>query len=131
MNTLQLKKEHLEQIGEYVRKQLPEWVDAIPQFSVSANIELRERIVRIEDQREIILRGFEQVDKRFEQVDRRFELMQNSMDKRFELMQESITKQLEQVDKRLSFQTKMILFGFSMMSAAISVAITLVHFSKV
>lgn len=170
---MQLKKEHLEQIGEYVRKQLPEWMGSIPQFSVSANIELRERIVRIEDQREILLRGFEQtdkrfeqtdkqfeqidkrfeqvdkhfeqidkrfeqvdkqfelVDKRFEQMDKRFELIQNSMDKRFELLQESFNKQFSQIDKRLSLLSKMMLFGFSMMSAAITAAIALVHFSKV
>ena len=49
-------------------------------------LDLRERIVRVEEelkhQRELMLAGFKQMEKRFEQVDKRFE----KIDKRFEVM---------------------------------------------
>ena len=66
-------------------------------------IELRERMIRIEDElkkrRELILqfmhkfdKHFEQVDKRFEQVDKRFD----QVDKHFE----QVERRFEQMDKR-------------------------------
>lgn len=49
-------------------------------------LELRERIVRVEEelkhQRELMFEGFKQMEKCFEQVDKRFE----QIDKRFEVM---------------------------------------------
>ncbi|MEZ5492999.1 MAG: hypothetical protein R3E61_00020 [Pseudomonadales bacterium] len=92
------------------------------QANVRYELELRERIVRVEEelkhQRELMLEGFNrmdkrfeqlisemnarfaQVDKRFEQVDKRFE----QMDKRFEQME----KRFEQVDRRFEIMTARI-----------------------
>ncbi len=56
-------------------------------------IELRERMLRVEEvlkhQRELMIEGFKQMDKRFE-------FMQAQMDKRFE----QVDRRFEQVDKR-------------------------------
>jgi methyl-accepting chemotaxis protein len=92
------------------------------QANVRYELELRERIVRVEEelkhQRELMLEGFNrmdkrfeqlisemnarfaQVDKRFEQVDKRFE----QVDKRFEQME----KRFEQVDRRFEIMTARI-----------------------
>ena len=85
------------------------------QANVRYELELRERIVRVEEelkhQRELMLEGFNRVDKRFEQlisemnarfaqVDKRFE----QMDKRFEQME----KRFEQVDRRFEIMTARI-----------------------
>ncbi|MBU2568635.1 MAG: hypothetical protein KJ725_01125 [Gammaproteobacteria bacterium] len=60
----------------------PELVNA----NVRYELELRERIVRVEEelkhQRELMMQGFEMTQKRFEQVDKRFE----QIDKRFDEM---------------------------------------------
>lgn len=71
--------------------------------NVRYELELRERIVRVEEelkhQRALMLEGFKQMEKRFEQIDKRFE----QVDKRFELIEkrfEQIDKRFEQVDKR-------------------------------
>ena len=54
-------------------------------------LDLRERAIRVEEelkhQRESMIEGFKQMEKRFEQVDKRFE----QVDKRFEV----ITKRLD------------------------------------
>jgi len=93
--------------------------------NVRYELEIRERIVRVEEelkhQRELMLEGFNRVDKRFEQligemnarfeqVDKRFEQLISEMnarfaqvDKRFEQMErrfEQIDKRFEQIDKR-------------------------------
>jgi len=85
------------------------------QANVRYELELRERIVRVEEelkhQRELMLEGFNRVDRRFEQlisemnarfaqVDKRFE----QMDKRFEQME----KRFEQVDRRFEIMTARI-----------------------
>lgn len=67
-------------------------------------LEIRERIVRVEEelkhQRELMLEGFKQMEKRFEQMEKRFE----QIDKRFE----QIDKRFEQVDKRFEAITTRI-----------------------
>jgi hypothetical protein len=54
--------------------------------NVRYELELRERIVRVEEelkhQRELMFEGFKQMEKCFEQVNKRFE----QIDKRFEVM---------------------------------------------
>jgi len=112
-----LTKEHLEQIAEYLADKFP----AIKQRRASAansreiEIEIRERIVRVEEElknqrdiiRELIISmdkrfheirlamnvRFEQVDKHFEQIYKRFEStdkqvdnLRTDMDKRFTMM---------------------------------------------
>ena len=108
-----LKEEELQVIGEYVQNHLAEWLPEQTYSPTTFNypLELTERMIRVEEelknQRELMMMGFEQIDKRleqidkrFEQVDKRFEQIQLNMDKRFELMQNSMDKRFEQVDKR-------------------------------
>ena len=68
---MQLGKEHLDQIGQYVKSHFNEWLgESMPRYSRDYEMDLRERVVRVEEelrsQREIMMRGFDQVDKRFE-----------------------------------------------------------------
>jgi len=94
-----LTKEHLEQIGEYLVEKFPaiRGGGRAKSYSRDFEIEIRERIVRVEEelknQRELILqtlnfngKQFELIDKRFEQVDKRFEEIHKSVDKRFTMM---------------------------------------------
>ena len=102
-----ISEQELEQVGEYVRKRLAEWIaqgQGQPALSrVDYEMEMRERIVRVEEelksQRELMKQGFELMEKRFEQVDKRFE----QVDKRFEQVDrrfEQVDKRFEQVDRR-------------------------------
>jgi ABC-type phosphate transport system auxiliary subunit len=114
-----LAQEDLQQIGEYVKSHISEWIaeQSLGKPPVVYEIELRERMVRVEEelkhQRELMRQGFEQVDKRlvlmktdmdkrFEQVDKRFE----QVDKRLELMKADMDKRFEQVDKRFDEMLK-------------------------
>ena len=73
---------------EFIKKNLGNWLaeQSLGKPPVVYEIELRERMVRVEEelkhQRELMRQGFEQIDKRFEQVDKRFE----QVDKRFDEM---------------------------------------------
>jgi chromosome segregation ATPase len=108
---------------------------------VRYELDIRERIVRVEEelkhQRELMMQGFEnsnkrfeemradmnkrfeQVDKRFEQVDKRFE----QVDKRFE----QVDKRFEQIDKHLTIITNRIdRFMFWSLGLTISAVIAIV-----
>jgi Fe2+ transport system protein B len=118
-----LAQEDLEQIQQLIHQSIcarPEAINA----NVRYELEIRERIVRVEEelkhQRELMLQGFEmnnkraeelrtdmnkrfeQVDKRFEQVDKRFEEIRSDMNKRFE----QVDKRFEQMDKRFEQMDK-------------------------
>ncbi len=91
-----LAQEDIAVIQDLITKALSER----PEFglaNVRYELELRERIVRVEEelkhQRALMLEGFKQMEKRFEQIDKRFE----QVDKRF-----------EQVDKRFELLTARI-----------------------
>jgi hypothetical protein len=88
---MELTQSQLQQIAEYVKSQLPDWVYR----SEPPNKELHDRILVVEQelkaQRELMRQGFDAMDKRFEAVDKRFESLQYNTDKRFEA-----------VDKRFS-----------------------------
>jgi len=108
-----LAQEDIEQIRLLIKTTLSEMPETL-NANVRYELDLRERTIRVEEelkhQRELMLEGFkqmekrfEQVDKRFEQVDKRFEQMQLNMDKRFEQMDkrfEQIDKRFEQTDKK-------------------------------
>ncbi len=92
-----LAQEDLDQIQDLIKKvisELPESANA----NVRYELDLRERTIRVEEelkhQRELMLEGFKQMEKRFEQVDKRFE----QVEKRFE----QVDKRFEQVDKRFA-----------------------------
>jgi len=86
MNTTNLAAEDIAYIEDRIKGQLGEWLaeQSLGKPPVVYEIELRERMVRIEEelkhQRELIKTILKQMDKRFEAVDKRFE----SMDRRFE-----------------------------------------------
>ena len=73
---------------EFIKSHLGAWLaeQSLGRPPVVYEIELRERMVRVEEelkhQRELMRQGFELMDKRFEQVDKRFE----QVDKRFDEM---------------------------------------------
>lgn len=87
-----LAKEDIAEIESLIVKVLSAQPEAAND-SVRYEIEIRERIVRVEEelknQRELMMKGFNQVEKRFEQVEKRFE---------------QVEKRFEQVDKRFEQQ---------------------------
>jgi uncharacterized protein (DUF3084 family) len=101
-----LAQEDIEQIRLLIQKTLSEMPETL-NANVRYELDLRERTIRVEEelkhQRELMLEGFKQMEKRFEQVDKRFEQIQLDMDKRFEQVDkrfEQVDKRFEQVDKR-------------------------------
>ena len=88
-----LEKKDFEQIASYIKVHLGEWLSdkSLAQAPVVYEVELRERIVRVEEelkhQRELMKQGFELMERRFELIDKRFE----QMDKRFE----ALTKRMD------------------------------------
>ena len=103
-----LAQEDLQQIGEYVKAHIGDWIaeQSLGQPPVVYEIELHERMVRVEEelkhQRELMRKGFEQVDKRFEQVDKRFE----QVDKRFEQVDKRLGLMKAEMDKRFDEMLK-------------------------
>ena len=75
---------------QFIKQHVGEWLAeaSLGKPPVVYEIELRERIIRVEEelrhQRDLIQQVLEQMDKRFEQMDKRFEAMQQQMDKRFD-----------------------------------------------
>lgn len=95
-----LAKEDIEEIQNLIAKAFSERPET-NQVNVRYELEIRERIVRVEEelkhQRELMIEGFGRVDKRFEQVDKRFEQIMLEMNTRF-----------AQVDKRFEALTSRI-----------------------
>ena len=102
-----LAQEDIEQIQWLIKKTLSEMPEML-NANVRYELDLRERTIRVEEelkhQRELMVEGFKQMEKRFEQVDKRFEQMHLDMNKRFE----QIDKRFEQVDKRFEVLTSRI-----------------------
>jgi len=121
-----LAQEDIEQIQTLIIKS----IQATPEVgnaNVRYELELRERTTRVEEelkhQRELMLAGFaqmdkrfeqarsetdkrfEQVEKRFEQVDKQLEQMRNESDRRFE----QVDKRFEKIDKQFELQSKSIM----------------------
>ncbi|MFI3157595.1 MAG: hypothetical protein QX199_15715 [Methylococcaceae bacterium] len=114
-----LAQDDIEQIQLLIKKTLSETPETL-NANVRYELDLRERTIRVEEalkhQRELMLEGFKQMEKRFEQVDKRFEQMQLDMNKRFEQvdkrleqMQQDMNKRFEQVDKRFEQQHQEIM----------------------
>ena len=95
-----LAKEDIEEIQNLIAKAFSERPET-NQVNVRYELEIRERIVRVEEelkhQRELMIEGFSRVDKRFEQ-------MMAEMDARFT----QVDKRFEQVDKRFEALTSRI-----------------------
>ncbi|MBF0266762.1 MAG: hypothetical protein HQL46_15980 [Gammaproteobacteria bacterium] len=154
-----LAKEDIEQIQELIEQS---WANKnqASNDNIHYEIEIRERIVRVEEelknQRQLILDGFKQSDKRFEELqhnmDKRFEQsdkllaqMQHNMDKRFEQsdkllaqVQQNMDKRFEQVDKRFEQMDKqftemgkrMDRFMFWSLGITISVGVFVINYLK-
>ncbi|WP_404359012.1 hypothetical protein [Methylotuvimicrobium sp. KM1] len=98
--------EQIEKLVENIIARQPEKLNA----NVRYELDLRERTVRVEEelkhQRDLMIQGFDAMEKRFEQVEKRFEQVERrfeQIDKRFEQVEkrfEQIDKRFEQVDKR-------------------------------
>ncbi len=103
-----LAQEDIEQIQSLIKKTLSETPETL-NANVRYELDLRERTIRVEEelkhQRELMLEGFKQMEKRFEQVEKRFE----QVEKRFEQVEkrfEQVEKRFEQVDKRFEQMDK-------------------------
>lgn len=135
-----LAQEDLQQIQQLIDQSMAARPEAT-YANVRYELEIRERIVRVEEelkhQRELMLQGFEtssrrieemradmnkrfeQVDKRFEQVEKRFE----QVDKRFE----QVDKRFEQIDKHLTIITnRMDRFMFWSLGLTVSAVIAII-----
>lgn len=116
--TMSFSREQLEQIGEYVRTNLPGWLRTMPPQSVQiTDPVLLERVVRVEEelksQRELMVERFEAMDRRFEErfdaAEKRFEARAKEVDKRFEDNNrrfEDINKRFDDVNKRFEDMNK-------------------------
>ena len=82
-----LAQEDIEQIQWLIKKTLSEMPETL-NANVRYELDLRERTIRVEEelkhQRELMVEGFKQMERRFEQIDKRFEQMHLDMNKRFE-----------------------------------------------
>lgn len=100
-----LTKEDIAEIKELIGEIITERHPEITNNNVRYELEIRERILRVEEglkhQRELIQEGFNRMDKRFEQVDKRFESLIAEMNARFA----QVDKRFEQVDKRFETMT--------------------------
>ncbi|MBU2568615.1 MAG: hypothetical protein KJ725_01025 [Gammaproteobacteria bacterium] len=140
-----LAQEDINYIESLIRKVLAEQPDQ-SRFDSRYDLELRERTIRVEEelkhQRELMLEGFKQMEKRFEQVDKRFEQVEKrfeQIDKRFEQVEkrfEQIDKRFEQIDKRfeqvdkhlIQITTRMDRFMFWSLGLTISAVIAVLKF---
>jgi acyl carrier protein phosphodiesterase len=97
-----LAQQDYAEVAEYLKDHISEWFpeDRARDKSVIYDLDIRERIVRVEEelkhQRELMQKGFDFMEKRFEQIDQRFEQILEQMDNRFK----QVDNRFEQVDKR-------------------------------
>ncbi|WPL14125.1 hypothetical protein Thiosp_03958 [Thiorhodovibrio litoralis] len=109
-----------QEIGDYVKDNLSDWLveQSLGKPPVVYEIELRERMVRVEEelknQRELMREGFNQMEKRFEQVEKRFE----QVDKRFESVQQDIRGLQQRMDSFMRWS-----FGITMGTGGLIVGI--------
>lgn len=98
-----LAKEDIEEIQNLIAKAFSERPET-NQVNVRYELEIRERIVRVEEelkhQRELMIEGFSRVDKRFEQMMAEMDARFTQVDKRFEQMMFEMNMRFTQVDKR-------------------------------
>jgi hypothetical protein len=110
-----LAQEDIEQIQWLIKKTLSEAPETL-NANVRYELDLRERTIRVEEelkhQRELMVEGFKQMEKRFEQIDKRIEQVDKRIElveKRIEQVQLDMNKRFEQVDKRFEQQHQEIM----------------------
>ncbi len=129
-----LEQKDFDAIENYLKSSLPRLLaeQSLGRPPVVYEIELRERMVRVEEelknQRELMNRGFDFMEKRFEQVEKRFEQVEKrfeQVDKRFE----QVDKRFEQMDKRFDELSNRLLqfmiwsFGLAISATGVIIAV--------
>ena len=115
-----LQEKDLEQITAHVKVHLGEWMleQRLGKPLEVYEIELRERMVRVEEelrhQRELMQQGFEQMEKSFAQMDRRFE----QVDRRFEQMDRRFEQMTRRIDRFMIWS-----FGITVTAAGTVIAV--------
>lgn len=125
-----LAQEDIEQIQLLIKKIISESPEAM-NANVRYELDLRERTIRVEEelkhQRELMLEGFKQVDKRFEQ-------MAEQMNKRFEQVDrrlDQMDKRIDQIDKRFEEMGRRLdRFMFWSLGITVSCAVFVVNYLK-
>ena len=88
--SMTLGENELRQIGEYVRGNLPAWMEEISFSHRDLPVQLVERMVRVEEelkaQRELMAVRFSAVDRKFEDTLSYMEKRFDAVDKRFDAM---------------------------------------------
>ena len=128
-----LAQEDLQQIQQLIEQSMAARPEAA-NTNVRYELDIRERIVRVEEelkhQRELMLQGFENSNRRFEEMNKRFEEIRTDMNKRFEQVDkrfEQVDKRFEQIDKHLTIITnRMDRFMFWSLGLTISAVIAIV-----
>jgi chromosome segregation ATPase len=115
---------------DFIKTNMADWLveQSLGKPPAVYEIELRERMVRVEEelkhQRELMRQGFAQVEKRFEQVDKRFE----QVDKRFEQVDkrfESVQQDIRELQRRMD---RFMVWSFGSTVAVGGLVVTLVKF---
>jgi chromosome segregation ATPase len=115
---------------DFIKTNMADWLveQSLGKPPAVYEIELRERMVRVEEelkhQRELMRQGFAQVEKRFEQVDKRFE----QVDKRFEQVDkrfESVQQDIRELQRRMD---RFMVWSFGTTVAVGGLVVTLVKF---
>jgi chromosome segregation ATPase len=115
---------------DFIKTNMADWLveQSLGKPPAVYEIELRERMVRVEEelkhQRELMRQGFAQVEKRFEQVDKRFE----QVDKRFEQVDkrfESVQQDIRELQRRMD---RFMVWSFGTTVAVGGMVVTLVKF---
>ncbi|MFI3122184.1 MAG: hypothetical protein QX203_19645 [Methylococcaceae bacterium] len=134
---MSLAQEDIDQIQDLIKKFISESPETL-NANVRYELDLRERTIRVEEelkhQRELMLEGFKQVDKRFEQVDKRFEQLVEQMNKRFEQVDrrlDQMDKRIDQIDKRFEeIGRRLDRFMFWSLGITVSCAVFVVNYLK-
>jgi Fe2+ transport system protein B len=91
-----LAQEDIEQIQDLIKKVISQSPDTL-HANVRYELDVRKRIICVEEelkhQRELMIKGFRQMDKRFEQIDKCFE----QVDKRFEQVDRHFGQQHQEI----------------------------------
>ena len=121
---MEVSQEALETIGNFVRRNFRTWFEETVQPHITEReIDQRERWIRTEEelksQRQLMMMGLEQMEKRFEQVDKRFE----QVDRRFSDQREDINTRFDDMHRH----TNRWMTALSIMIGLVGVAATIAN----
>ena len=116
-----------EHIENHIKSNIGSWIGdiSLTKSSYFNEIELIERMVRVEEelknQRELILIGFEQSNKRFEDMQKYMDKRFEQVDKRFEDMQKYMDKRFEDVNNKFKMMFAFMTLGFTILATMMTV----------